>query len=57
VIDQVSGFKAFFISAPDLIASKLASGRLQDLADAEAVRKAALACISHTRASNCVEGI
>lgn len=40
VIDPESGFKAFFISAPDLIASKLASGRLQDLADAEAVRKA-----------------
>jgi len=41
LIDPESGLKAFFISAPDLIASKLASGRLQDLADAEAVRKAA----------------
>ena len=40
VIDPESGLKAFFISAPDLIASKLAAGRAQDLADAEAVRKA-----------------
>jgi hypothetical protein len=41
VIDPTSGLKAFFISAADLIASKLAAGRPQDLADAEAVRKAA----------------
>ena len=40
VIDPESGLKAFFISAPDLIASKLASGRPQDIADAEAIRKA-----------------
>ena len=40
VIDPESGLKAFFISAPDLIASKLATGRPQDIADAEAVRKA-----------------
>jgi hypothetical protein len=40
VIDPESGLKAFFISAPDLIASKLAAGRAQDLADAEAIRKA-----------------
>jgi len=39
-IDPKSGLKAYFISAPDLIASKLAAGRPQDLADAEAVRKA-----------------
>ncbi len=39
-IDQVSGLIASFISAPDLIASKMAAGRPQDLADAEAVRKA-----------------
>jgi hypothetical protein len=39
-IDPESGIKAFFISAPDLIASKLAAGRPQDIADAEAVRKA-----------------
>src|SRR5208283_6013341 len=41
VIDPESGIKAFFISAPDLIASKLAAGRPQDIADAEAIRKAA----------------
>jgi hypothetical protein len=40
VIDPERGLKAFFISAPDLIASKLAAGRPQDIADAEAVRKA-----------------
>jgi hypothetical protein len=40
VIDPDSGLKAFFISASDLIASKLAAGRPQDIADAEAVRKA-----------------
>src|ERR1039458_9454673 len=41
IIDPKSGLKAFFISAPDLIASKLAAGRPQDLADAGAIRKAA----------------
>ena len=41
VIDPTSGLTANFISAEDLIASKLASGRLQDLADVEAMRKAA----------------
>lgn len=41
VIDPVVGLKANFISAEDLIASKLASGRLRDLADADAIRKAA----------------
>ncbi len=40
IIDPASGLKANFISAEDLIASKLASGRPQDLADADAVRKA-----------------
>jgi hypothetical protein len=40
VIDPTSGLKAYFISAPDLIASKLAAGRPQDIADAEAIRKA-----------------
>jgi len=39
-IDQMSGLTATFISASDLIASKMAAGRPQDLADAEAVRKA-----------------
>ena len=41
LIDPKSGLKAFFISAPDLIAAKLAAGRPQDIADAEAIRKAA----------------
>lgn len=40
VIDPATGLKANFISAEDLIASKLASGRLQDIADADAIRKA-----------------
>ena len=40
VVDTAVGLKGNFISADDLIASKLASGRLQDLADAEAIRKA-----------------
>ena len=40
VIDPQSGLKAFFISAPDLIAAKLAAGRPQDLADAAAICKA-----------------
>lgn len=41
VIDPQTGLRAFFISASDLIASKLAAGRPQDIADAEIVRKAA----------------
>ena len=41
VVDPKSGLKANFISADDLIASKLASGRPQDIADADAIRKAA----------------
>ena len=41
VVDPASGLKANFISADDLIASKLASGRPQDLADVDAIRKAA----------------
>ena len=40
VIDPVSGLKAHFISREDLIAAKVASGRLQDLADVEAIRHA-----------------
>jgi hypothetical protein len=46
VIDPKSGLKAYFISASDLIASKLAAGRPQDLADEEAVRQAAEARLS-----------
>ncbi len=41
VVDPQTGLKACFIGAGDLIAAKLASGRLQDLADVEAIRKAA----------------
>ena len=41
VVDTATSLKANFISADDLIASKLASGRPQDLADADAIRKAA----------------
>ena len=40
VIDTTTGLKANFISAADLIAAKLAAGRPQDLADADAIRKA-----------------
>jgi hypothetical protein len=41
VVDTATGLKANFISADDLIASKLASGRTRDLADVEDIRKAA----------------
>jgi hypothetical protein len=41
VIDPHSGLKASFISRADLIASKLAAGRPQDIADAAALREAA----------------
>jgi len=41
VVDPASGLKAIFISREDLIAGKLASGRPQDLADVDAIRKAA----------------
>jgi len=39
VIDAKSGLTAFFISKSDLIASKLAAGRLRDLADGEEIRE------------------
>jgi hypothetical protein len=39
-VDPQTGLKAYFVSALDLLRSKLASGRLQDLADAEAIRAA-----------------
>lgn len=40
VIDPENGVNAYFISRRDLLAGKLASGRPQDLADAEAIRLA-----------------
>jgi hypothetical protein len=40
VIDPESGLAAFFISKADLIASKLASGRMRDPADVEEIREA-----------------
>lgn len=40
VVDPKSGLKAFFISKTDLIASKLAAGRMRDLADVEEIREA-----------------
>jgi len=40
VIDTKSGLKAFFISKDDLIAAKLATGRIRDLADVEDIRAA-----------------
>ena len=41
VVDAESGLTAHFISCADLIASKLAAGRPQALADVDALRKAA----------------
>jgi hypothetical protein len=40
VIDPHSGLTAYFISAADLVTAKIAAGRLQDLADVEALRNA-----------------
>ena len=40
VIDPNSGLTGIFISKDDLIASKLAAGRLRDLADVEDIREA-----------------
>ena len=39
-LDPQSGLTAFFISRDDLIASKLAAGRMRDLADVEEMRDA-----------------
>jgi hypothetical protein len=39
VIDAQTGLTGFFISKDDLIASKLAAGRLRDLADVEEIRE------------------
>jgi hypothetical protein len=40
VVDPASGLRASFLSRDDLIAAKLATGRPQDLADVDAIRKA-----------------
>jgi hypothetical protein len=40
VIDPASGLAAFFISEADLIVSKIAAGRIRDLADVEELRSA-----------------
>lgn len=40
VVDEVMGLAVSFISKDDLIEAKLASGRLSDLADVEAIRAA-----------------
>ena len=39
-VDEKTGLKAWFISAEDLVIAKVAAGRAQDIADADAVRKA-----------------
>ena len=49
LVDPTRGLKANFISAHDLIASKLASGRPQDIADVDAIRKALKSQRSETR--------
>lgn len=43
IVDADSGLTAHFISRGDLIKAKLAAGRPQDLADVDALRKAATA--------------
>lgn len=40
-VDPESGLKAFFISRDDLVTTKLAAARPQDLADVDAIRRAA----------------
>lgn len=40
LVDPASGLKANFISREDLIASKIAAGRLRDLADVEEIKEA-----------------
>jgi predicted nucleotidyltransferase len=41
IIDAENNRKAFFISKEDLIAAKLAAGRMRDLADVEEIRESA----------------
>jgi hypothetical protein len=51
VIDAEAGSRAWFIASEDLISGKLAAGRPQDLADVDALRKAAANKIAPTRSS------
>lgn len=44
VIGPTQNLRAFFISKEDLIAAKLAAGRLRDLADVEEIREADAGC-------------
>ena len=46
VVDPASGLKGSFISADNLVAAKLAAGRPQDIADVDAIRKAAASEVS-----------
>ena len=41
VIDTATGLTAYFISSSDLVAARIAAGRPQDIADVDALRKAA----------------
>jgi Nucleotidyl transferase AbiEii toxin, Type IV TA system len=41
IIDEATGLTAHFISREDLIAAKLAAGRVRDLADVDELRRAA----------------
>ena len=52
VVDAESGLKASFISREDLLAAKLASGRPQDLADVDAIRKAAASQVDRSKQSS-----
>jgi hypothetical protein len=50
VIDPKSGQTAFIISKVDLIASKLAAGRMRDLADVEEIQAAESGSLSGSQA-------
>ena len=52
VVDVATGLNASFISREDLITAKLAAGRPQDLADVDAIRKAAAIQSSDRGAGN-----
>jgi hypothetical protein len=51
IIDPQNGLTAYFISAADLVVAKIAAGRPQDLADAQALRKTAEAITERKRGS------